>query len=97
MFDKYHNYLLVSKDIFNQEHQDLYLKKDIYYPLSKEEKELVDIKLIINDSQDIYKIVIMLNNSEIYQENVYKKDVKKTIEDNISIWEKIANFFHKIF
>jgi len=97
MFNKYQNYLLVSKEIFNQEHQDLYLKKDIYYPLSFSEKNNIDIKLTINKKSNINNLVITLNDREIYQEKVYQKDKKVVTKTNKSLWNKIEDFFHKIF
>lgn len=89
MFDKYRNSLLVSKDSFNLENNDYYIKEDIYYPLTSEEKENIDIEIVDNE-----KIVISLNNKDIYEEKVYKKDQK---DNNIklSLWDRIKRFFCK--
>ena len=81
IFSKYHNYLLVSKDVFNREYSDYYIKKDIYYPLTKEEKNNVDIRLIVNEKEYLNKIIISLNNKDVYEEKVYRKN--KVIKDNL--------------
>ena len=60
MFNKYHNYLLVSKDDFNKEHSNLLLKRDIYYPLTKEEKEKLDIKVVLNNNINNLIIILMV-------------------------------------
>ena len=91
MFSKYKNYLLVSKDSFNLENKDYYIKEDICYPLTSEEKENIDIKFVDNSY-----LVISLNNEDIYKEKVYKKEKENNENTNISFWEKIKNFIHKI-
>ena len=97
MFDKYHNYLLVSKDIFNMEHPNNYLKEDIYYPLTEDEKEHVDIKLIKNDNSSFNKVVVTLNGKDIYEVKVFSKDIKESNHKDESLWKKITNFFHNLF
>lgn len=96
MFNKYQNVLLVSKDDFAKDHNNYYIKNDIYYPLTKEEKEEVDIKLIINNS-NLEKLVITLNGKDVYEEKVYQKEEIKAINKEESLWQKIKNLFHKIF
>ena len=96
MFNKYQNYLILSKEIFNQEHPNYYLIKDIYYPLTKEEKEHVDIKIIANNS-NLEKIVLTLNGKNLFEEKIYQKEEKKMIKSSKNIWERITNYFHKIF
>ena len=89
MFDKYKNYVLVSKDSFNLENKDYYIKEDICYPLTKEEKENIEIKIVDNT-----KIVISLNNNDIYEEKVYERN-KKDNNIKLSLWDKIKMFFNK--
>ena len=91
IFNKYKNYLLVSKDEFNMEYNDYYINDDICYPLTKEEKENIGIKFVDNSY-----LVISLNNEDIYKEKVYKKEKENTDNTNLSFWEKIKNFFNKI-
>ena len=95
MFSTYNNYLLVPKNIFNLEHNELYLKEDIYYPLTNDEKDNIDIKLMINNNSNNY-IEIILNNKKVFDTVVYKKE-KTNRKTNNSIWDKLKNFFHKIF
>ena len=89
MFNKYRNYVLVSKESFNLENKDYYIKKDICYPLTKEEKENISIKIVDNT-----KIVISLNNNDIYEEKVYERN-KKDNNIKLSLWDKIKMFFNK--
>ena len=91
MFNKYKNYLLVSKDSFNLENKDYYINEDICYPLTKEEKENIDIKFVDNSY-----LVISLNNEDIYEEKVYKKEKENIKNSNNNIWKKVKKFFHKI-
>ena len=94
MFSKYKMELLVSKDDFNND--KYYIKNDIYYPLTTDEKSDITVKLLIND-KDTSKIVVFLNNNEIIHEKVYFYDNKNEIQNNKSIWSKIRIFFNKIF
>lgn len=91
MFNKYKNYLLVSKDEFSMEYNDYYINDDICYPLTKEEKENIGIKFVDNSY-----LVISLNNEDIYKEKVYKKEKENTDNTNLSFWEKIKKFFNSI-
>ena len=91
MFNKYKNYLLVSKDEFKSEYSDYYIKEDIYYPLTKEERENIEIKIVDNSY-----LSILLKDEEIYNEKVYKKENNNNKNTKLSLWEKIKNFFHKI-
>ena len=96
MFNKYQNVLLVSKENFNKEHKNLYLKNDIYFPLTNTEKDEIDMKLIINDNTQ-NELVISLNNREVLREIVYKKDIKKDIKGDKNLFTKIKEMFKKIF
>ena len=96
MFSKYENYLLVSSDSFNKEHSNFFIKNDIYYPLTKDEIDNVDIRLI-SSNYNIERIVISLNGKDVLEEKVYHKEEKYISNNNFSIWNKINNFFHKIF
>ena len=97
MFSKYENCLLVSQDIFNKEHPNLYIKNDIYYPLTKEEKKDVDIKLVVNDNTLVNRIIITINGKSVLEENVYKKEKNVINNSSDSVWNKLKNIFHKIF
>ena len=94
MFNKYNNYLLVSRNSFNLEHNDLYLLEDIYYPLTLDEKNNIDIKLIVNDINSY--ISVTLNEKEILQQRVYEKEENGN-NHNSNIWLKLKEIIHKIF
>ena len=97
MFNKYKNYLIVSKDSFNLEHQDLFIKKDIYYPLDNNEKNKIDIKLIVNNNSNINRLSITLDKKEVLEEKVYLKEEKEEVNNNLSFWDKIKILINKIF
>ena len=97
MFKKYQNYLLISMDSFNKSHPSYTLKKDIYYPLTNEEKENVDIKLVVNNNSNLDKIVVTLNGKDILEENIHKNKEEKDPKIEIGFFDIIKNFFSKIF
>lgn len=94
MFNKYHNYLIVSKDEFNQAHPSLLLNKDIYYPLTKEERDNIDIKLVINNN--VNNLIVSLDNKEIIKKNVYQK-IKETSKTKETLISKIRNIIDNLF
>ena len=98
MFQKYRNYLLLSKKTFSEMYPTMYIKKDLYYPLTLSEREKVETKLVLNDSDtnEIGEIVILLNNKEIIKEKVYFQEEKEKTEHQ-TIWKKLKKFFKKIF
>jgi len=99
MFQKYQNTLLVSKEVFNTEHPSLLLTKSIYYPLAENEKNNIDIKLLLSDCDSSIggELVITLNNRELLREYIYKKEIKSNSKQELSIWEKAIIFIKKIF
>ena len=94
MFSKYKKELLVSKDEFNN--KDYYIKKDIYYPLTSDEKKDIDIKLIIND-KDTSELIITLKSKEIIREKLYFRNKEAIVNSDNNIWNKVKSFFNKIF
>ncbi len=95
-FNKYQKVLLVSKDEFNKNNSNYYLKNDIYYPLTDLEKQRINMKMILGNNSNIEKIVITLDDKEIFEEKVYVKE-KNIQQDKDFFWKKISNFFSKIF
>ena len=81
-------------EYLNKEHKDLLLKKNIYYPLTKEEKENIDIKLILNSNAS--SITVSLYDKEIIEERVYLKK-KETVKTSNNLWVKIKNIFNNLF
>ena len=93
LFKKYHNSLIISSNSFSLQHPDMYIKKDIYYPLKEEEKQNIDMKLIINDIQNNIagELIIYLDGEEINREYVYKvrKEQNNSEENLLSKIKKI--------
>ena len=94
MFSKYHNYTLLSKEEFQIANPNFYIENDITYPLKISEREKIDTKLVLNNSNDDIKgeVVILLNNKEIIHENVYSKKIVKAQEENKNIFISKNNF-----
>ena len=99
MFKKYRNELIVSKNIFTLEYENMYIKKDIYYPLASNEKDKIETKLVLNNENTgvIGELVVTLKNKEIIRENVYKKEEKEELIEKENIFSKIKKFFENIF
>lgn len=100
-FSKYYNYTLLSKDDFvlsdNLIPAKTMIKNSFIYPLTKEERENVTTKIIINDKDDseIKGIVnILLNDEIIHSENIYEKKANEITE---SLWQRIIGFFKNLF
>lgn len=93
MFKKYENVLILSKEEFQKEYPNFYIKNDIYYPLSLDEKSKIEKKFIINNNNNIVgEINIILNDKVVIKENVYQKEKIKEIKVD-SFWSKIKEFF----
>ena len=99
MFSKYHNYTLLSKEEFQIANPSFYIKNDITYPLKISEREKINTKLVLNNSNNDIKgeVVILLNNKEIIHENVYSKKNDKAQEEGKNLFIKFKNFLKKLF
>ena len=98
-FNKFKRKLIVSKNEFMLRYDDLYIKNDLYYPLKENEEDKIDIKLNLNNMNDIKgELIVYLNNKEIIKEPVYerKKELNHNNENN-SFLSKIKHFFNKLF
>ena len=96
MFNKYQNILLISKNEFNRCNKKLLLKKDIYYPLTIDEKKNINIKLVVNKNTE-NELIVDLKNSEILREIVYKKELKKESEVDNNLLNKLKKILRKYF
>lgn len=97
MFNKYYKKVLLSKEEFQFENKDLYIKNDLAYPLTKSEEKSINIKVILNDNLDyVGEVIIYLKDKEIMREKVYRKE-KENNNQRESIFSKIKNFFKNIF
>ena len=96
VFNKYEKVMLVSKDEFNKNNNKYYLKNDIYYPLTSDEKKDITVKLVINNI-DTSEIVVTLKNKEIIHEKIYYIQDKDNIKRTNNLWSKVKEIFNKIF
>lgn len=92
-FRKYKNYKLLNKESFNLKYKDkkLYIKNSFTYPLTKEEYEKIDKKIVLNKNEnkknEIGKIIIYLNNELIHEEKIFKE------KEHISLLKRLKNLF----
>ena len=92
VFNNYKMYELLDKNNFKVENNfegKLYIKNSFSYPLSKEEIDLVNKKVIFNnkDKGKIGDVLIYLDKELIHKENIYLK------ENKVSFFEKVKTFF----
>ena len=92
-FNIYQNYLLISSKDFNMNNNGYYINKDIYYPLTKKEKDDINIKLMTNSNE----VIIYLKDKEIIHEKVFFKDNDTREKNTKSFWNEVKMFFQKIF
>lgn len=97
MFKKYQKTLIISKNFFNVESDNLYIKQDIYYPLKESEKEKINIKLLLNDVEKAKKgeLIVELDGKMIVKEDVYGK-IRNDDYHSKSFLEKIKELLKKI-
>ncbi len=97
MFSQYHNTLLLSKDDFSIAYPNMYIKKNIYYPLKNNEK--TEIKIVFNDNNSavVGQVVISLHNEEIIRENIYYRENKIDNNKKENIFMKIKKIWQKLF
>lgn len=96
-FSKYQNYLILDKNKFvipNFNKENCYIKHNFYYPLTNEEKNKIETKIIIDNQKNTYgKINIILDNKMLHEEIIYKEKVK----EKESFFTKINKFIKNIF
>jgi len=104
VFDNYKNYLIIDKENFDIDDQfykgEIYVKKSLYYPLT--EKELKQTKVVLEllnqnnykENDKVGEVVVTMNEQEIYRDSVFIKQKK---EPKISLWNKIKDFFCRMF
>ena len=98
MFKKYQRTLVLSKEEFQKEYPNFYIKKDLYYPLTLDEKNKIERKLILNNEKDnnfVGEINIILDDKVVIKENVFQKEERKERKKN-SFWDKIKEFFKSL-
>lgn len=96
LFNKYQNYQIINKNLINKnlKKKGLYIKNDIYYPLTREEYKYINSKINIYDkclNDTCGNIEIVLNDKVLLKENIYKKN--NIIKNKKSLIQKIKDFF----
>lgn len=100
-FNNYKNYQILKKgnievnDEYYSDYQ-LYIKNDIYYPLSSDEENSINIKYKLKkvrkleDKVNVGKVQVYLGDELVKEENIYLK-VK---EEKLSFFDKIKRWFN---
>ena len=99
IFSKYKNYLLLDKNNFdipkNIFTKDYYIKNNFYYPLTDEEYQKIEKKILVNEHDNVLgSMQIILNDQVIHEEPIYVK-VQNTFK--VSFWTKLKRIFFNIF
>ena len=100
-FQNYESYQILNKDNFkvdgNLFKENYYIKNSFSYPLTKEEKDNLNIKIIVNKQENVLGTVnVLLNDKLIHEEKIYQKEIKEEKKKE-SILKKIINFFKNFF
>lgn len=102
VFENYKNYKFIDCNDFEVEtdskKDQIYIKESFSYPMSKEEYENSKVVLTMDtykkhkDKDKIGVVKVMLYDEVLYSEDVYIKT-----KENLSFFERVANWFKKIF
>lgn len=92
IFSNYKKYEILNKNNFKVENSfegKLYINNSFYYPLSKEEIDLVNKKVIFNNKNKgkVGEVLIYLDKELIHKESIYLEEKK------ISFLKKVTAFF----
>ena len=94
-FDEYSKYKIIDKDKFyidkNLFKEDVYIKEDFYYLLSRDELDKITTLISIYNDESLEvvgNISIKLNNTEIGNLDIYRNKKKK----QLSFFQRIKNY-----
>ena len=95
VFNNYRKYIILDKYNFKLKFNlegKLYIKNSFSYPLSKEETEKIEKKIVFNKKKhgNVGEVLIYLEDDLIHKESIYLK------EKNISTIEKLKLFFENL-
>lgn len=97
-FNKYQNYIIIDKNIFNNTNEykkkNLYLLENVTYPVTNNEIKDLSYKIIIDQNENNNYIEVMLKEKTVFKKKILVKD-KNEVHTKKSIWQKIWNFFTK--
>lgn len=97
--NKYQNYVIVDKNIFNSTNEyskkHLYLPKNITYPLTEDELANVTYNVYLSKETDYTEnyIEVLLNDKVVLKKKIFLKEEKKA--QTKSLWQRILDFFKK--
>lgn len=100
-FNNYQNCTILDKETFkvdgNLFKENYYIKNNFTYPLTKEEKDNLNIKIIVNNQGNVLGTVnVLLNDKIIHEEKIYQKETNQK-QKKESVLKKIINFFKNFF
>ena len=93
IFKKYKNYLIIDKNSFKEKTDlkgKLYIKNSFIYPLTKEEKNNINKKIVFNKNKKghVADLIIYIKDKEIHKEKIYLQKDKTNFLKKISIHNK---------
>jgi len=90
-FNEYENYMIIDKNIFNNNSQfknkNLYLMESIYYPVKDGEKS----KINYNKDLENNEILVTLKDKVVLKKKILIKDIKENIK--MTFWSRLKQFF----
>lgn len=102
-FNNYEQVMILNKDLFkyNDDYYDgdYYIKNSFHYPLTKNEKEKIEILVRVIKNVNFKKtnkvgwVIVYLDGREIHQEDLY---LNKKEEKDKNMWESIIDYFKNI-
>lgn len=96
-FENYSMEKIFDKDKMNLDNKNIYALDDYYYPITKNEKELISVEYRIKDKKKysnneiIGSAIIKLSGKKIHEEKLYIS-VKNKQNDNRSLYTKIMDW-----
>lgn len=92
VFSKYRKYMILDKyhfDVNSNFKGKLYIKDSFSYPVSSEEKDKIDKKIVYNGKKDgvVGEVLVYLDSDLIHKEKLYLK------KDKINFFDRIKAFF----
>ena len=97
-FNKYENYIIIDKNIFNNnieyKNQNLYLLENITYPLTENEVKNISYNIYLDkEGNNENYIEVLLNNKIVLKKKIFIKEQKEIKKK--SFWQRIKDFFLK--
>ena len=92
VFSTYRNYKILDKDYFDVKSSlngKLYIKNSFSYPVSDDEKDKIDKRIVYNGKKDnqVGQVLVYLDNDLIHKESIYLQ------KEKIGFFDRIKAFF----